>query len=66
MVIQQLGRVKEKDLSGRIIHSDQGSHYLSSEYKQICLSNGIIVSHARKANPLGNEVIESFHSLLKK
>ena len=57
---------KEKDLNGLILHSDQGSQYLSTEYQQICLSNGIIVSHARKANPLDNAVIESFHSLLKK
>jgi transposase InsO family protein len=57
---------KGKDLNGLILHSDQGSQCLSTEYQQICLSNGIIVSHARKANPLDNAVIESFHSLLKK
>jgi putative transposase len=57
---------KEKDLNGLILHSDQGSQYPSTEYQQIFLSNGIIVSHARKANPLDNAVIESFHSLLKK
>jgi transposase InsO family protein len=57
---------KEKDLNGLVLHSDQGSQYLSTEVEQICLSNGIIVSHARKANPLDNAVIESFHSLLKK
>jgi len=57
---------KEKDLNGLILYSDQGSQYLSTQYQQICLSNGFIVSHARKANPLDNAVIESFHSLLKK
>lgn len=57
---------KEKDLNGLILHSDQGSQYLSTEYQQLCVSNGLIVSHARKANPLDNAVIESFHSLLKK
>jgi transposase InsO family protein len=57
---------KEKDLNGLILHSDQGSKYLSTEYQQISLSNRIIVSHARKANPLDNAVIESLHSLFKK
>ena len=57
---------KEKDLNGLVLHSDQGLQYLSTEYQQICLSNGIIVSHSRKANPLDNAVIESFHALLKK
>jgi len=57
---------KEKDLNGLILHSDQGSQYLSTEYKVICESNGIIISHSRKGNPLDNAVIESFHSILKK
>lgn len=57
---------KEKDLNGLILHSDQGSQYLSTEYKNVCESNGIIVSHSRKGNPLDNAVIESFHSILKK
>ena len=61
-----LDQAKEKDLNGLVLHSDQGYQYLSTEYQQICLSNGIIVSHARKANPLDYAVIESFHSLLKK
>jgi len=55
-----------KDLNGLILHSDQGTQYLSTEYKTICESNGIIISHARKRNPLDNAVIESFHSILKK
>jgi transposase InsO family protein len=57
---------KEKDLNGLVLHSDKGSQYLSTEYQQICLSNRIIISHVRKANPLDNAVIEYFHSLLKK
>ncbi len=54
------------NLKGLIIHSDQGSQYLSNEYKKICESNGILVSMSRKGTPLDNAVIESFHSLLKK
>ena len=57
---------KEKDLNGLVLHSDQGFQYLSTEYKVICESNGIIISHSRKGNPLDNAVIESFHSILKK
>ncbi|XMB73254.1 IS3 family transposase [Mycoplasmatota bacterium WC30] len=57
---------KTKDLNGLVLHSDQGFQYLSTEYKIVCESNGIVVSHSRKANPLDNAVIESFHSILKK
>jgi transposase InsO family protein len=58
--------VKTKDLNGLVLHSNQGSQYLSTEYKIICESNGIIISHSRKDNPLDNAVIENFHSVLKK
>lgn len=57
---------KTKDLNGLVLHSDQGFQYLSTEYKIICESNGINISHSRKGNPLDNAVIESFHSILKK
>ena len=55
-----------KNLSGLVLHSDQGFQYLSTEYKIICESHGITISHSRKGNPLDNAVIESFHSILKK
>ena len=55
-----------KDLNGLVLHSDQGFQYLSTEYKIVCESNGIVVSHSRKGNPLDNAAIESFHSILKK
>lgn len=57
---------KTKDLSGLILHSDQGFQYTSYEYRNVCTSNGILVSHSRKANPLDNSIIENFHSLMKK
>lgn len=57
---------KTKDLNGLVLHSDQGLQYLSTEYKIVCESNGINISHSRKGNPLDNAVIESFHSILKK
>lgn len=49
-----------------VLHSDQGSQYLSTEYKSICEANKITISMSRKGNPLDNAVIESFHSILKK
>ena len=57
---------KTKDLNGLVLHSDQGFQYLSTEYKLICESHGITISHSRKGNPLDNAVIESFHSIMKK
>ena len=57
---------KEKEVSGCILHSDQGYQYTSKHYHAICQTHGIITSMSRKGNPLDNAVIESFHSLLKK
>ena len=58
--------VKRKDVSGLIIHSDQGFQYTSYEYKAICESNGITISMARKGTPIDDSPIESWRSLLKK
>jgi putative transposase len=57
---------KTKDLNGLVLHSDQGSQYVSTEYRIICESNGILISMSRRGTPLDNAVIESYHSLLKK
>ncbi|MGE4321167.1 MAG: IS3 family transposase [Acholeplasmataceae bacterium] len=57
---------KIKDPSGMVLHSDQGFQYFSREYRTVCESKGILVSMSRKATPLDNAVIESFHSILKK
>lgn len=57
---------KTKDLNGLALHSDRGSQYLSTEYRIICESNGIIISHSRAYNPKDNAIIESFFSSLKK
>ena len=57
---------KRKDVSGLIIHSDQGFQYTSFEYKAICESNGITISMSRKGTPLDDSPIESWHGLLKK
>jgi len=57
---------KQKDVIGTIIHSDQGFQYTSYEYKQICESNGILISMSRKSTPADNAPIESFHANLKR
>ena len=57
---------KQKDVSGLIIHSDQGFQYTSFEYKAICESNGILISMSRKGTPIDSSPIESFYSVLKK
>lgn len=57
---------KRKDVSNLIIHSDQGFQYTSFEYKAICESNNITISMSRKATPIDDSPMESFHSILKK
>ena len=57
---------KQKDVSGVILHSDQGFQYTSYEYKAICEANGIIISMSPKGSPVDNSPIESFHSNLKR
>ena len=58
--------VKRKDISGLIIHSDQGFQYTSFEYKAVCESNHIQISMSRKGTPIDDSPMESFHSILKK
>ncbi len=53
---------KTNDPSGIILHSDQGSQYLTQQYKMMCAAHGIVVSMSRKSTPLDNAVIESFHA----
>ena len=57
---------KRKDVSGLILHSDQGFQYTSYEYKAICNSNNIQISMSRKGTSIDDSPMESFHGILKK
>ena len=57
---------ERKDVTGLIIHSDQGFQYTSFQYKKICESNGITISMSRKGTPIDDSPMESFHGILKK
>jgi transposase InsO family protein len=57
--------VKGRDLSGVILHSDQGSIYTSKEFQIYAKEKGIITSMSRKGNCHDNAVMESFFSHLK-
>lgn len=50
---------------GLIHHSDRGSQYASTEYRQALASRGIQCSMSRKGNCWDNAVVESFFSSLK-
>lgn len=68
IVIETLNEAisKRKNVQGVILHSDQGFQYTSFQYKEICESNGIIISMSRKGTPIDDSPMESFHGILKK
>lgn len=57
---------KEKPSDGLVVHSDQGSQYLSSDYIKVIRDNNFITSHSNKGNPYDNAVIESFFKTFKR
>lgn len=59
------GKQKGLDLSNLIVHSDQGGHYKSLQYKKIILKNKAKLSMSRKGNCYDNACIESFFGHLK-
>lgn len=56
---------KHKDVSGLIVHSDQGSQYTSHAYQDMLLKVGARISMSRRGNCLDNASMESFFSHLK-
>ncbi|GMK45661.1 transposase [Paenibacillus glycanilyticus] len=53
------------DLTGVLLHSDQGFQYTSNAYNRKLEKLGVIGSHSRRGNCYDNACIESFFSHLK-
>ncbi|WP_150106457.1 IS3 family transposase [Paenibacillus sp. JDR-2] len=56
---------KEKDVTGLIVHSDQGSQYTSYDYHDMLPKVGAQISMSRRGNCYDNASMESFFSHLK-
>ncbi len=54
-----------KNLTGLILHSDQGWQYQMNEYHKMLNDKGIIQSMSRKGNCLDNCVMENFFGKMK-
>ncbi|WP_237280636.1 IS3 family transposase [Succinivibrio dextrinosolvens] len=65
--IQMLERAfkSHKNLTGLILHSDQGWQYQMSQYHKMLKDKGIIQSMSRKGNCLDNCVMENFFGKMK-
>lgn len=57
---------RQKPAPGLIHHSDRGSQYASTEYRERLDAYEMIGSMSRKGDCYDNACIESFHSILKK
>jgi putative transposase len=49
-----------------LVHSDQGSQYISDDWKRFCGDHHIIHSMSRRGNAYDNAAMESFFASLKK
>jgi transposase InsO family protein len=65
VVTQLATSVGRKQLSGVLIHSDQGVHYTHPLYIKTLASLGIVQSMSRKGNCLDNAPVESFFGHMK-
>lgn len=58
--------VRQRKPKCTIIHSDQGSHYSSDDWRRFCKNNNLEPSMSRRGNCWDNAVAESFFASLKK
>lgn len=66
LVHETLDRLRQHvDVSGVILHSDQGFQYTSKPFNRKLKQLGMLGSHSRRGNCLDNACIESFFSHLK-
>ncbi len=61
----QIALDKFDDLSGLIMHSDQGWQYRMREYQEMLKKRKIVQSMSRKGNCLDNAIMESFFGTMK-
>lgn len=64
-MLQNAFESAKEDLTGLVLHSDQGWHYQMKRYQKALQKRGIIQSMSRKGNCLDNSVMENFFGLLK-
>jgi putative transposase len=58
--------LRQRRLAGQLIlHSDRGSQFASTAYRQMLARHGVLASMSRKGNCYDNAFIESFWSSLK-
>jgi len=57
---------RRKPKQAVIVHSDQGSHYTSSDWQNFLKSHNLTCSMSRRGNCYENAVAESFFQLLKR
>jgi putative transposase len=67
LVLQTFSKAFEKkaDVTGLIVHSDQGSQYTSHDYHNMLLKVHVRISMSRRGNCFDNASLESFFSQLK-
>ncbi|MED4906972.1 IS3 family transposase [Brevibacillus centrosporus] len=67
LVLQTFSKAfeKEKDVTGLIVHSDQGFQYTSYDYHDMLPKVGAQISMSRRGNCYDNASMESFFSHLK-
>lgn len=65
LVMKTLQKAKPFMQQGTILHSDQGSQYMSPLYHRYLAEHGMLGSMSRKGTPYDNAPMESFFSLLK-
>jgi putative transposase len=58
--------MRQRSPDQTIVHSDQGSQYVSDDWRRFCRSNKLEPSMSRRGNCWDNAVAESFFSSLKK
>ena len=57
--------IKKGDVTGILLHSDQGNQYTSRQYNQLLQTYNISQSMSRRGNCLDNACMENFFGHLK-